>query len=532
MRGIECEARWIQETEEFELHSPTLTASKWWNGTLGRTATHAVVVAQLMLPDEKAKGGWTSQGPRPFIVRIRDQKTHLPLEGIVVGDIGPKYGYAPMDNAYCLFSRHRIPHSALLNRYASVDATSGVYTKPKNPASVYGSLTRGRSFIVLNARLMLFRATTVAVRYLSVRRQFRDRDTPDSTGPEMSVLDYTTVQIRVLPLLATAFALHYTGVAMWDLYNRTRSSNALDGDRAQLAELHSTSAGLKSLATDLAANGIETCRRAMGGHGFGGGTGLIQLNADYLAKPTVEGDNWMITQQAARHLISKCEDVVSGKATSRSSSSATEANLLHFHTQHSNPPNLNTLDDDADIAAAFAWRTSFYAFRAHQLRNVEGKKWNDLLIDLYKLSTAYSQSLLVSNFLDALKTAEYPSKQTKEVMRDLYRLYSLYTIDAYAREFQACSALSPGLLDSIPANILELMARIRPHAVTLVDSFALPDYLLDSALGREDGKVYEDLFHRAHVLNPLNRETFNPRYWEDEIVMGSGEGGGKIMAKL
>lgn len=451
----------------------------------------------------------------------------------MVGDIGPKYGYAAMDNAYCLFSHHRIPHSALLNRYASIDAQSGVYAQPKNPASVYGSLTRGRSFIVLNARLMLFRATTVAVRYLSIRRQFRDRDAPaDDKGPEMSVLDYTTVQIRVLPLLATAFALHYTGVAMWDLYNRTRSANALDGDRAQLAELHSTSAGLKSLATDLAANGIETCRRAMGGHGFGGGTGLVQLNADYLAKPTVEGDNWMITQQAARYLISKCEDVASGNGASFSSGSETEANLIHFHTHRSNAPMLNNLDNDADIAAAFAWRTCFYAFRAHQLRNVEGKKWNDLLIDLYKLSTAYSQSLLVSNFLSALDTADYPSPQAKDVMRDLYRLYALYTIEANAREFQACSALSPALLDSIPAKILELMARIRPHAVTLVDSFALPDYLLDSALGREDGKVYEDLFHRAHVLNPLNRETFNPRYWEDEIVMGSGEGGGKILAKL
>ena len=397
---------------------------------------------------------------------------------------------------------------------------------------MYGSLTRGRSFIVLNARLMLFRATTVAVRYLSIRRQFRDRDSSSSTGPETSVLDYSTVQIRILPLLATAFALHYTGVAMWQLYNRTRSSQALDGDKAQLAELHSTSAGLKSLATDLAANGIETCRRAMGGHGYGGGTGLVQLNADYLAKPTVEGDNWMITQQAARYLISRCEDVVSRSNSSDQSSSATDADLRHFHKTRSSPLNLSSFENDDNIAAAFAWRTSFYAFRAYDLRNVQGRKWNDLLIDLYKLSTAYSQSLLVSNFLNALKSTSYPSPETAAVMRELYRLYALYTIEAHAREFQASSAISSSLLDSIPSKILELMGRIRPHAVKLVDSFGLPDYILDSALGRADGRVYEDLFHRAHVLNPLNRETFNPRYWEDEIVMGNGDGGRSILAKL
>ena len=43
VRGIELEAIWDQDSKEFVLHSPTLTASKWWNGTLGRTATHAVV---------------------------------------------------------------------------------------------------------------------------------------------------------------------------------------------------------------------------------------------------------------------------------------------------------------------------------------------------------------------------------------------------------------------------------------------------------------------------------------------------------
>lgn len=141
VRGIELEARWDQQTKEFILHSPTLTASKWWNGTLGRTATHAVVVAQLLLPSENGQK-LISHGPHPFIVQVRDMKTHQPLGGIAVGDIGPKYGYASMDNAYMLFDHHRVPHSALLCRYASVDAESGGYTKPRNPASVYGSLTR------------------------------------------------------------------------------------------------------------------------------------------------------------------------------------------------------------------------------------------------------------------------------------------------------------------------------------------------------------------------------------------------------
>lgn len=34
-----------------------------------------------------------SYGPHPFVVPIRDLKTHEPLEGVYVGDIGPKFGY-------------------------------------------------------------------------------------------------------------------------------------------------------------------------------------------------------------------------------------------------------------------------------------------------------------------------------------------------------------------------------------------------------------------------------------------------------
>ena len=381
----------------------------------------------------------------------------------------------------------------------------------------------------MNARLVLARAVTVAVRYLSIRRQFQDRDSVSSSDPEISVLDYSTVQIRVLPLLATTFALHYSGAAMRELYERTRNTNALDGDRAQLAELHSTSAGLKSLATELAANGVETCRRAMGGHGYGGGTGLIQLNADYLSKPTVEGDNWMITQQVARYLIKKVGDVMA--APDQKSASATEQKLREYHHGLSHQRALEDLDSAAGLRKAFEQRVCWLAFKAYDAREVKKRRWNELLIDFHKLSRAYSESLLVSNFAEALEDRLPISQETQGVMADLFHLFALYTFDADARGFQRSGAVTANALDQLQPKILELMQRIRPHAVRLVDAFALPDYLLDSALGRYDGRVYEDLFHRAHVLNPLNRVTFNPDYRNNEIVMGSGDGG-NIMAKL
>lgn len=201
------------------------------------------------------------------------------MEGIVVGDIGPKYGYASMDNGYMLFDHYRVPKSAMLSRYTEVNDETGALTRLGHPALVYGSLTFVRANIIMHARLVLARAVTVAVRYCSIRRQFRDRDSKSELDEEMKVLDYPTVQIRILPLLATTFALHYTGEYMYTLYQKSRETIET-GDMGPLGELHSASSGLKSLCTMLAADGIETCRRAMGGHGFGGGSGLVGINAE------------------------------------------------------------------------------------------------------------------------------------------------------------------------------------------------------------------------------------------------------------
>ena len=139
--------------------------------------------------------------------------------------------------------------------------------------------------------------------------------------------------------------------------------------------------------------------------------------------------------------------------------------------------------------------------------------------------------MLVSNFYDAVETGAGADSNSQQVLRALFKLFGLYTLDAEAREFQTCGAVTTDILDQLPDRILALMNQIRPHTIRLVDSLVIPDYLLDSALGRSDGKMYEDFFHRAHVLNPLNKTTFNPDYRNNEIVKGSGDGD-SILAKF
>ncbi|EXJ63846.1 hypothetical protein A1O7_00181 [Cladophialophora yegresii CBS 114405] len=527
VKGIECQAKWDPRTKEFMIHSPTITASKWWNGALGRTANHAIVVAQLLLPDPKT-GKYKSYGPHQFIVQIRDMKTNRPLDGIVIGDIGPKYGYPGMDNGYMLFDHFRVPHSALLSKYSGVDPDNSTYNKPENPAVVYGSLTFVRAQIIMHARLVLARAVTVAVRYLSIRRQFADRDAKDPGAPEQAVLNYPTVQIRILPLLATTFALHYTGEAMYKLYWGTREQIEKTGDFSRLAEMHAASSGLKSLCTTLAADGIETCRRAMGGHGFGGGSGMIALNNEYLSKPTVEGDNWMITQQTAAYLIKRMQAVVD-KPSLKPTDSVDEQfqeymrNTRSYNTRTSN---FDVIGYPVELVRAFKQRASYFSYQAYTARVVEKKPWTSMMLQLHKLSRAHSESLLVSNFYDAVFT-DTPTpaldEATLEVLRVLFRLFALFTLDASASEFLLAKAMTVDMLQHVAPAIQDLMAQVRPHAVALVDAWAIPDYVLESALGAYDGDVYTRLFHKAHKENPLNLVTFNPDWRSEEIVMGEGE---------
>ena len=172
------------------------------------------------------------------------------------------------------------------------------------------------------------------------------------------------------------------------------------------------------------------------------------------------------------------------------------------------------LGRDSDIVDAFAWRTAFLTFEALKHRDEEKNSWNSLLVDFYRLSTAHSQYLIVKNFYISLQSKELKSELDEEtitVMQKLFRLYALHTLEQEASEFYTSSAVTVRQIQlSRTKTVMGLLEEIRPHAVRLVDAWSFPEWVLDSSLGRYDGKVYEDLFERAAEKNPLNEITVDP----------------------
>ncbi|KAL9602254.1 MAG: hypothetical protein Q9219_001978 [cf. Caloplaca sp. 3 TL-2023] len=532
VRGLETTATWNSDDKTFTIHTPYLTASKWWIGSLGRTANHAIVMAQLIIDGR-------SYGPHPFVVQIRDLKTHEPLENVHVGDIGPKFGYNTMDNGFLLLNNMKVPHVNMLAKYSSVNPRTNSYVKPASSSLVYGTLTWVRSTIVLQSGGVLARGVTIATRYAAVRRQFQDRDAREWELGENQVLNYTMVQIRLLPLLAATFALHFTGRGMMDLYRENQKKMAADAGKLAstnrgpspeelfpstdlLADLHATSCGLKALASTTAAEGLEVCRRACGGHGYSSFSGIGSWYADYVPTATWEGDNFMITQQVARYLLKSARAVLSGKASQNDTSTI----FRHFLERRDIGAAFDILGRDDDIVAAFAWRTSFLTFEALKHRDEEKASWNSLLVDFWRLSTAHSQYLVVKNFYEALQSkniAEELDTDTINLLYKLFRLYALHTLEREASEFFSSSAVTVRQIQlARTKTVMKLLEEIRPHAVRLVDAWRFPDWQLDSSLGRYDGKVYEDLFRRASELNPLNALTVDP-YPDSDVLINKDE---------
>lgn len=263
----------------------------------------------------------------------------------------------------------------------------------------------------------------------------------------------------------------------------------------------------------------------------------LMQGCSYLSKPTVEGDNWMITQQVAAYLIKKTTECVQNAgAAPKDPTEDLLKDYLRGRAQHI-PPSFLAADgsiDDNALVQVFRWRAAALSFAAYQSRVEDKKPWTSLMIQLHNLSHAYSYHILVSTFYAALSSSSVTSlsEPIPSVLRTCFRLFALHTLSQSASSFLLTSSISASDLKVLDAKVLEVMGELRPHAVKLVDAWAVPDWLLNSALGRYDGRVYEDLFDRAHRKNPLNKTTFNVDWRSEEVVLGSGDGGKQLLAKL
>uniref|UniRef100_A0A8C7CB86 Acyl-coenzyme A oxidase n=1 Tax=Oncorhynchus kisutch TaxID=8019 RepID=A0A8C7CB86_ONCKI len=475
LRGLETTATYDPATQEFVLNSPTITSIKWWPGGLGKTSNHAIVLAQLHTQGK-------CHGLHAFIVPLRSMNTHIPLPGVVVGDIGPKFGFDEVDNGYLKLENVRIPREHMLMKYAKVEA-DGTYVKPPSAKLTYGTMVFIRSMIVGEASSALAKSCTIAIRYSSVRHQSEIRP----GEPEPQIMDYQTQQYKLFPLLATAYAYKFVGQYMNQVYHRI-TGDISQGDFSELPELHALSAGLKAFTTWTASEGIEVCRMACGGHGYSRCSALPDIYVNFVATCTYEGENTVMMLQTA---------------SPKGLFIIWQLNVLVLYGQPCIIFGLKVSHVNASLCVFRLVEVAAKSIHQElQKRVSQEDAWNNSAIDLVRASNAHCHYVVVKLF--AAKLGEIGDTGVHSVLSTLALLYALQGIQQHSGDFLQTGLLSVPQLSQVSQRLKELLAQLRPNAVALVDAFDYCDEMLNSVLGRYDGNVYEHMFEWAR-RSPLNK---------------------------
>ncbi|KAJ7915807.1 acyl-CoA oxidase [Mycena leptocephala] len=443
VRGLETTATFDAQTDEFVIHSPTTSSTKYWPGGLGYSASHAIVMAHLIV-------GGTDHGVHPFIVQLRSLDDYAPLPGIELGDIGLKVGHTV-----------RIPRMHLLARHAQV-AQDGTYTASSVRAQlVYGTMLFARRALVANGYLQLAQAATIALPTLS----------------RSALLAFRAQHQRLLTLMARSFALLFVARDVGAAYDSLMSQ--IHYPNGTLAGVHAALAGLKAYATQTVADGVEDARRCCGGHGYLAMAGFAHLVATATVMATVEGETLSFSgsKKDADASVAYLRDGLDGRVTGprrgRAGSGGAARNFppIERRLWYKNTPK----------RCACLRRATSSAPRRHGTH-------------------------MMGPHLCGTRAHRSEPAPRKPFLQRLCSLSALTCIDGpHGQGFLEDGHLTAAHLGHIRTAVDALLDGLLPDAIALADAWNFSDASLESALGCRDGNVYERMMQWTRQV-PLNPE--------------------------
>jgi acyl-CoA oxidase len=497
LRGLETTATYDPKTKEFEIHSPTKTSYKWWPGGLGHTANYAIVMAQL----------WSlgkCHGLHPFIVQLRDEETHMPCKGIIIGEIGSKVGMNTVNNGFLGFDRVRIPLNQMLMRNTKV-LENGEYIKPKSSVLNYGTMMFVRVVIIKDMASYLSKAITIATRYSMVRRQ----SPINPNEPEPKIIEHVTQQFKLFPTIAKALVIKLAAEFLWEMYNQV--THELDeGNLERLPELHAIACCLKAVCTNEATQAVQTCRLSCGGHGYLNSSGFNDIYGSVTAAQTYEGENTVLFLQTARYLMKAWKQALNGEQLTPTVA------YLKDHVKGANKKNFEC--SPKGILRAFQQSAACKISIAYKHLEMRKKSMshedaaNQTGIELAAASELHCQVFLLITAIETLESsAKTVSPALGNVLKDVLNLYSLDLALRYMGSLLQFVNITSNDLENLQLKLEEALKKLRSNAIGIVDGFDIPDEVLGSVLGANDGNVYDRLLDAAK-LSPLNQEDVNKSF--------------------
>ena len=502
VRDLRTTATYDPAAREFVITTPDDDARKDYIGNAALHGRMATVFARLRVPvrgdgpalDHRSAPGEDppASPPRPtledhgvhaFLVPIRDD-AGATAPGVRIEDCGAKEGLNGVDNGRIWFDHVRIPHDALLDRFAQV-THDGEYLSPIPSAgrrffTMLGTLIAGRISIAAASQAVTRKALTIALRYTASRRQFGP-----AGAPEVPVLDYLAVQRDLLPRLATTYAL---GFAVRDLVRRYADP---DTDRR---ELEVRAAALKAAASRHALDTLQACREACGGQGYLAENQFARLKADTDVFATFEGANPVLLQLAAKGLLSRYRKDMGdltmwGMARYLAELAGTRlADMNPVVTRRTDPEHLS---DREFQMSAFRYREQRLlrsAARRLKARLDQGMDSfaavNACQDHMITLARAHVDRIALEAAFEALDASE--KGEGKDLVGAVLGLYGLSTLEKHRAWYLEAGYFEPAKSEAIRREVSRRCRELAPRALELVDAFGIPDALVRAPIGVKD----------------------------------------------
>jgi acyl-CoA oxidase len=477
VKNLETTATYDHATKEIIVNSPNFKSGKEYIGN----ALHshmAAVFAQLIVDGE-------SHGVHAVLVPIRDNDKNL-LPNIKVEDCGHKMGLNGVDNGRLWFDNVRVPVDNLLDKYGSV-TEDGKYASPiqnesKRFFTMLGALVVGRICVGLLGNNASKTALTIATKYAYKRRQFP----PKKGMAETLIIDYPTHQKRLFPALAKTYAYHF---ALRDLADKY--TNATE---EETREIETIAAGLKSKATWHATHTIQMCREACGGKGFLSENRLAQLKGDTDIFTTFEGDNTVLMQLVAKGLLTEFKQSFHNdgyKAVVRYVLTKVKHDAYELNPVFGRNTDVEHLLDPKFHFHAFNYRKRKVLLTLSERMQKYLKRGIDPFQAFLKvqnhmmdLGDAYVDQLTLNSFYNNVNKLK--DSPTKKLMTSLVQLYALQTIEDNKGWYLESDYMVGAKTKAIRRMIAKLYQNIKPHALSLIDGFAIPDELLTAPIALKE----------------------------------------------
>ena len=484
VQNLETTAIYDQDTEEFVINSPTPASRKDYLGGAAESATVAAVFAQLITLGH-------NHGVHCIMVPIRDADGN-DLPGVTTSDCDYKGGLPGVDNGRIMFNQVRVPRENLLNKFADV-APDGTYTSPiENPNrrffTMLGTLVRGRVTVGGSAAQAARVALDIAVRYALQRTQFKapgeDREVP--------IMDYLVHQRRLLPYIAQSYALQFAQNQLVATLHDQETAAVRDMEAQRELEAHA--AGLKVVSTWHASAAIQEAREACGGAGYLAENRLVELRADTDVFTTFEGDNHVLLQLVAKHLLTSYNDDIKsmspfewvrfatnyagGRVSRRTAAGQIMQRILDNREDNDVEGSLFNRGTQAKM---FEDREEYLLSSLARRLQRRAKTmspfdaFNSVQDHVMHLARAHTDRVVLEAFIAGVESCEDP--EARRILELVCDLYALTVIEADKAFFLEHRLLSTERARAVNNGINERCRNLRPYAEVLVDAFAIPEQL-------------------------------------------------------